>query len=427
MNVLMINGSPHREGNVYLALHEMEKVFWQEDVETEIVHIGNQAIRGCIACYTCKEKGKCVFDDLVNQVATKFEQCDGLVIGSPVYYASANGTIRETENMNGKWMKKTISTMLAASLLSGCVSQSAAPQQETSNEETPVGSVWQPREDTERTQRARETYEELFGDLELAINEQNPDFTDIMNNFIYGDTYHQSDLLTTEEKELIALVSLTTQQSYELLKQRSVAAVNVGLTPEEVMEAVVHCSPYVGMATTYDAVSAVAEAFTANGIKLPLQSQTMVSDDGRYDGGAAAQHELFGMNPQPGSSDITDYVTAWCFGDFYTRGSIPIETREMLTMCVLANMGVSQFSAHVTGTYQAGHSKEKILAAMAQMMPYMGTPRTLTAVGIIHEVLPEDKTEESNADDSGSTGVDIEADAPGNLLSENFTGRAWAK
>lgn len=93
MNVLMINGSPHREGNVYLALHEMEKVFRQENVETEIVHIGNQAIRGCIACYTCKEKGKCVFDDLVNQVAPKFEQCDSLVIGSPVYYASANGTI----------------------------------------------------------------------------------------------------------------------------------------------------------------------------------------------------------------------------------------------------------------------------------------------------------------------------------------------
>lgn len=78
MKVLMINGSPHKEGNVYLALREMEQIFRQEDVETEIVHIGNQAIRGCVACYSCKDKGKCVFNDLVNQVAPKFEQCDGL-------------------------------------------------------------------------------------------------------------------------------------------------------------------------------------------------------------------------------------------------------------------------------------------------------------------------------------------------------------
>lgn len=93
MRVLMINGSPYKEGNTYLALHEMEKIFRQENVDVDVVHIGNQAIRGCIACYSCKEKGQCIFHDVVNEVAPLFEQCDGLVIGSPVYYASANGTI----------------------------------------------------------------------------------------------------------------------------------------------------------------------------------------------------------------------------------------------------------------------------------------------------------------------------------------------
>ena len=93
MRVLMLNGSPHKEGNTYLALHEMEKIFRQENVDVDIVPIGNQAIRGCIACYSCKEKGECIFHDAVNEVAPLFEQCDGLVIGSPVYYASANGTI----------------------------------------------------------------------------------------------------------------------------------------------------------------------------------------------------------------------------------------------------------------------------------------------------------------------------------------------
>ncbi len=93
MNVLLLNGSPHKEGNVSVALHEMDRIFRQEGADTEIVHIGNHAIRGCVACYSCKEKGACVFDDLVNQTVPKFEQCDGLVIASPVYYASANGTM----------------------------------------------------------------------------------------------------------------------------------------------------------------------------------------------------------------------------------------------------------------------------------------------------------------------------------------------
>lgn len=93
MKVLMINGSPHEKGNTYIALHEMEKIFEAEGVETEILQVGNKAVRGCIACGSCMEKGKCVFDDIVNETAPKFEACDGLVIASPVYYASANATL----------------------------------------------------------------------------------------------------------------------------------------------------------------------------------------------------------------------------------------------------------------------------------------------------------------------------------------------
>lgn len=93
MKVLMINGSPHAKGNTYIALHEMEQVFAAEGVETELIHIGNKDIRGCIACGSCAKNGKCVFEDLVNETAPKFETCDGLVVGSPVYYASANATL----------------------------------------------------------------------------------------------------------------------------------------------------------------------------------------------------------------------------------------------------------------------------------------------------------------------------------------------
>ena len=93
MKVLLINGSPKPNGNTALALKEMETVFAQQGIETELIHVGNQAIRGCAACLSCRKTGKCVFDDLVNEVAPKLEACDGMVIGSPVYYASANGTL----------------------------------------------------------------------------------------------------------------------------------------------------------------------------------------------------------------------------------------------------------------------------------------------------------------------------------------------
>lgn len=93
MKVLMINGSPRKDGNTSVALKELEKTFLQEGIETETVQIGTQAVRGCIACGTCAEKGSCVFDDMVNELAPKFEEADGLVVASPVYYASANASL----------------------------------------------------------------------------------------------------------------------------------------------------------------------------------------------------------------------------------------------------------------------------------------------------------------------------------------------
>ncbi|MBQ2057767.1 MAG: flavodoxin family protein [Oscillospiraceae bacterium] len=93
MKVLLLNGSPRANGNTSIALGEMVKIFAAEGVEAEVVHIGNKDIRGCIACGSCKKNGKCVFSDAVNELAPKFEEADGLVVASPVYYASANATL----------------------------------------------------------------------------------------------------------------------------------------------------------------------------------------------------------------------------------------------------------------------------------------------------------------------------------------------
>ena len=93
LKVLMFNGSPRPNGNTAVALREMETVFRENGVEVETVVIGNRAIRGCVACGGCAKIGKCVFDDAVNELAPKFEAADGLVVASPVYYASANATL----------------------------------------------------------------------------------------------------------------------------------------------------------------------------------------------------------------------------------------------------------------------------------------------------------------------------------------------
>ncbi|OQA26568.1 MAG: 2-amino-4-deoxychorismate dehydrogenase [Firmicutes bacterium ADurb.Bin354] len=93
LKVLMLNGSPRENGNIALAFQEMEQVFDENNVEYENILLGRMDIRGCIACEACRKNGKCVFNDIVNELAVKFEAADGLVIGSPVYYGSANGTL----------------------------------------------------------------------------------------------------------------------------------------------------------------------------------------------------------------------------------------------------------------------------------------------------------------------------------------------
>ena len=93
MKVILINGSPNARGCTYTALSEVAKTLNEEGVETEIIQVGQKDIRGCIGCRKCKTSGKCIFNDFVNEVAPKFQECDGIVVGSPVYFGNANGTL----------------------------------------------------------------------------------------------------------------------------------------------------------------------------------------------------------------------------------------------------------------------------------------------------------------------------------------------
>jgi 4-carboxymuconolactone decarboxylase len=284
-------------------------------------------------------------------------------------------------------MKKTILpvlTLLAAIFLAASC---------TANNAKAPTAKWQPQEQTERTRRAQATYQEIFGDTELALYATNPEFADIINNFMYGDIYHQSDKLDYKLRSLITLAALTTHQSWELLKLNVQGALNVGLTPIEIMEAIYQCVPYIGIGRAYDGIAAVNEVFTKNKISLPLASQRQVADNDRLAQGRRLQAEMYGIFPTESTSPdrhIRPFLSEYCFGDFYTRSGLDIKTRQLLTFIILANFGTEiQMRSHIRGSANQGWTKEEIIAAATQCMPLMGMPRTLNTISAINEILPE--------------------------------------
>jgi 4-carboxymuconolactone decarboxylase len=176
------------------------------------------------------------------------------------------------------------------------------------------------------------------------------------------------------------------------------AALNVGLTPVEIKEAVYQCAPYIGFPKTLNAINEVNEAFKAKNIALPIESQKTIDEDNRFQKGLDVQVEIFGdvikkMQESAPSNQkhIQEYLSTFCFGDFYTRGGLDLKTRELLTICIVSSLGgtESQIKAHVHGNKNVGNDKETLITAITHCLPYMGFPRTLNALACINEMIPE--------------------------------------
>lgn len=199
-------------------------------------------------------------------------------------------------------------------------------------------------------------------------------------------------------RELITLVVLTTNQTLPQLKAHVHAALNVGLTPIEIKEAVYQCAPYVGFPKTLNAMTEVNDVFKARNIALPLESQQQVEEETRLDKGLAVQVDIFGdiitknrENSPINQKHIQDYLSAFCFGDFYTRGGLDLKTRELLTLSIISALGGAdhQVKAHVQGNLNVGNDKKTMITAITHCLPYMGFPRTLNALSCINEIIPE--------------------------------------
>jgi 4-carboxymuconolactone decarboxylase len=248
----------------------------------------------------------------------------------------------------------------------------------------------------DRVEKRKVKYKQLFGNGVPAAYATDPDFQDILSRFIFGEVFYQGNL-DDKQRELITLVVLTTNQTLPQLKAHVGAALNVGLTPVEIKEAVYQCAPYIGFPKTLNAINEVNEVFKSKNIALPIESQKEVDEDNRYDKGVATQVEIFGnviakMQESTPSNrkHIQEYLSAFCFGDFYTRGGLDIKTRELLTLCIVSSLGgcEGQVKSHVLGNKNVGNDKETLITAITHCLPYMGFPRTLNALACVNEVIP---------------------------------------
>ena len=245
----------------------------------------------------------------------------------------------------------------------------------------------------ERTMKANEKYRELLK-RDFAISKEDEDLQNIFNNFVYGEVYNHGSL-EPKLRELITLVSLTASQGQGMIAEHVEAALNVGANAIEIKEALYQCAPYVGFPRVFAALEEANKVFKDKNIKLPLPSQATVSEETRFEKGLEIQTNTFGQgildairNAPENQKHIRNYLSAMCFGDFYTREGLDMKTRELLTFIMIISLGgqEAQATGHARGNLSVGNDKDTLIEAVTQCIPYIGYPRTLNAIAIINGI-----------------------------------------
>ena len=253
----------------------------------------------------------------------------------------------------------------------------------------------------DRTDYAEKTMRALYGTDPAACCDTDPELAAIKQRLIYGEVYAE-EKLSARMRELVILAVAAANQTMNEVRRHTAAALAVGVRPEGIREAVCHCAPYIGLGKAENAVNAVYEVLAEKGTVLPLESGRTVTEESRLADGIAAQKSIFGAHidamraaAPENQKNIQDYLSAYCFGDFYTRRFLTIPERELLTFAILAAQGgcEGQVKAHVGGNAAVGNGKETLLAALTVCMPYIGFPRTLNALSCVNEILPEAKAQ----------------------------------
>jgi 4-carboxymuconolactone decarboxylase len=246
------------------------------------------------------------------------------------------------------------------------------------------------------TEAAVKNHDELFPNHQSTLQKTDPEFIELFDNWAFDEVIRHSRL-DTKTRVMMILASTISSQAIGEYKVMVNAALNVGVTPVVIKEILYQSVPYVGIAKAFDFIHATNEMFHEKGITLPLEGQSTTTPETRHERGLALQKSIFGDRIQKMREEspkdqlhIQDFLSANCFGDYYTRSGLDIKTRELATFAMLISMGgcEPQVKGHIQGNINVGTDKEVLLDVITQLLPYTGYPRTLNALRCLNEVDP---------------------------------------
>ncbi|MDR3709296.1 MAG: carboxymuconolactone decarboxylase family protein [Capsulimonadaceae bacterium] len=248
------------------------------------------------------------------------------------------------------------------------------------------------------SEAAIKNHEELFPYHKSTLKETDPEFIELFDNWAFDEVISHGNLDTKTRVTLI-LASLIATQSLGEYRVMAGAALNVGVTPVEIKEIVYQAVAYVGIGKVFDFLHATNTIFKEKGVALPLEGQSTTTSETRFEKGYEAQKAIFGdaIDEMRETSPkdllhIQDYLSANCFGDYYTRGGLDLKIRELVTFSIILSLGgcEPQLKGHIQGNLNIGNHRQMLLDVVTQLLPYVGYPRTLNAIRCLNEVVPKD-------------------------------------
>ncbi|HUI92777.1 MAG TPA: carboxymuconolactone decarboxylase family protein [Chitinivibrionales bacterium] len=244
------------------------------------------------------------------------------------------------------------------------------------------------------TAAAIRNHQELFSNHQSALKITDPELIEAFDNFAFDEVLHYGNL-DTRTRLMMILGSTIASQALGEYKVMLGGALNIGVTPVEAKEILYQAVPYVGMAKVFDFIHATNEILANRGVQLPLEGQSTTSSEARYENGLALQKSIFGemidklYKDSPSDQiHIQRLLSANCFGDYLTRKGLSVKIRELLTFSMLLSLGgcEHQVTAHIQGNLNVGNDKGVLLAAVTQLIPFIGYPRALNALRCLNEV-----------------------------------------
>jgi 4-carboxymuconolactone decarboxylase len=240
---------------------------------------------------------------------------------------------------------------------------------------------------------AQRNHDQLFPDHVSTLKVTDPELIEIFDNWAFDEVIEATDM-DVRLRLMVQLAAMIACQAVNEYRVMLGAALNVGVTPVEAREIFYQAAPYVGMAKAFDFLHATIEVLQSRGIALPLPEQSNTTAETRFEKGLEAQKQIFGdridamvaQSPKD-QLHIQRFLSANCFGDYYTRNGLDLRTRELLTFAILASLGgcEPQLAGHVVGNLAVGNDRQILIATITQLLPFIGYPHTLNALRVINE------------------------------------------